>query len=574
MASSLLVAFERAVCTHGVRSAGSERGSARLRRFLLGLLTAVFSGALLGLAFPLTNIFPLAWCALIPLLVMQRGISVKRMWLFAFIAGFSFWLVLASWMHVFHDLALVTAVPALALYFSLPFLFLSVWQRLSLDRFPFLDPLLFSLFWVGVEYFRCTGYLGYSWGVLGYSQSSFLPILQIADLAGVWGVSFLVVFTNAVLAYTLRNELWRRRRFALYSLLILLGAALIYGGARLAEEPKGPEYRVHLVQAFVDPATDWAPSKYQETMRKIEEITMRAGREDGDLIVWSETLSQAAGMHYHKYLKNAPAYNRERQIGEWFIGMPARAGTPVLLTAPHRELVSVTNASGGMEMEMQHYNAAFLVDTKTNVLGEYYKINLVPFGEWFPFKEEFPWLAQILRETMASDFTPGQSYTVFRESGAAFSVVICFEDIFGELCRQLILRGADFLINTTNDYWSKSIQSQEQHAAMAVLRAVENRRYLLRAANTGVTCVVDAWGRVLARLDNHVEEILAADVPLMRGYGESFYTRHGDYLGIAGAWLCGIAMIAGLLLLLYSALRSAARGIMRLARFRRQGRGD
>jgi apolipoprotein N-acyltransferase len=549
----LLLRFEQAVL---------ERGQITLRCFWLGFLCAALSGVFLGLAFPLTNIFPLAWCAFVPLLIMQRGLSTARMWFFAFIAGLSFWLVHASWMHVFHTYALFSAIPALAVYFSLPFLFLSAWQRVSRDRFPYLDPLFFSLFWIGVEYFRSTGFLGYSWGVLGYSQTPFLPVLQIADIAGVWAVSFLVIFANAVFAYLLRNELLRRKRILLSSLLVFLGFTLIYGGVRLSEKPTGPEYRVQLVQAFVDPALDWVSDRFsltisdanRITMDKIEEMTVRAGQREGDLIVWSETLSQPAGMYYYKHFMRAPEDHKHRQTAEWFIGMAARAGKPVLLTAPHREYVQEPSDAGFAVLRGHSYNAAFLVTPNTNVIDSYYKINLVPFGEWFPYGKQFPWLARILEETMASNFTPGTRYTVFEESGVFFSVVICFEDIFGELCRQFIRRGADFLINTTNDYWSKSIQSQEQHAVMAILRAVENRRYLVRAANTGVTCNIDAWGRMESRLDNHVEDILDANVFLMRGYGETIYTKHGDYLGIAGAYFCGIASVTGIFLLIYSIL--------------------
>jgi apolipoprotein N-acyltransferase len=531
----------------------------RFFAFCAGAVIAIISGAALGLAFPLTDIFPLAWIAFVPLLVMQRGISVKRMWLFAFLAGMSFWLVLAYWMHVFHVMALFTAVPALALYFSLPFLFLSVWQRISRDRFPWLDPLLFSLFWAGVEYFRSTGFLGYSWGLAGYSQTAFLPILQIADIAGVWGVSFLVVFANAVVAYLFRQDTRRRKRILLCCLGALLGFSLLYGALRLSEKPSGAEYKVHLIQAFVDPETDWARDRYAETMQKITDLTLQAGKGGGDLIIWPETLSHPPGMYYWKYLRMAPEDNSDRRIAEWFVGMPDRAGRAVLLTAPHRDRVAVTNVTGSPGLEMQSYNAAFLVTPGTNVLDSYYKINLVPFGEWFPYKKEFPFVAKILRDTVASDFTPGTRYTVFRERDTAFSVVICFEDIFGGLCRQFVLGGAEFLINTTNDYWSRSVQSQEQHAAMAILRAIENRRYMVRAANTGVTCVIDAWGRMQARLPNHTVGILDGNISLMRGYGQSVYTRHGDFLGIAGAYLGGLALVLGLLFNLYKGLQTGFR---------------
>ncbi|HOG64172.1 MAG TPA: apolipoprotein N-acyltransferase [Spirochaetota bacterium] len=524
-----------------------EIGHFRWKKWSLGLLLAVLSGVLLGLAFPLTSFFPLAWVAFVPLLVMQRGVPVWRMWFYAFMAGLSFWLVHASWLKVFHPLSLVTATPALALYFSLPFVFMAVFRRRMNNRFPLLQAFLFATLWIGVEYFRSTGFLGFSWGVVGYSQQYFLPVLQIADIGGVWSVSCIVLFANAVIANWLVEgyPIVRKRFLVLAGVLVFV---LGYGVFRLTEEPSGPVKRVALVQAFVDPAVDWKQARADATMQKIEEMTIAAGQHEPrpDLVVWSETLSSPSALWYYTHLRKAAAGSSQRAIGEWFMGMPARAGRPVLLTAPHKEFVAYTNEKGLLRHEIESYNAAFLVTETTNIVDRYYKINLVPFGEWFPYKKEFPWIAKILEKTIASDFTPGKRYTAFSMPQGRFGVLICFEDIFGEICRQLVLAGAEYLINTTNDYWSKSIQSQEQHAAMAVLRAVENRRFLVRAANTGVTCVVDPWGRMLQRLPNEETGILHSGISLMRGRGPTFYTLHGDWAGIAGAWACALAGVAGM----------------------------
>ncbi len=518
------------------------------RRFAAGLLVAVLSGVVLGLAFPLTSLFPLAWVALVPLLVMQRGVSGGRMWLYAFVAGLSFWLVHASWLKVFHPLSLVTATPALALYFSLPFVLLSVWRRWLGNKSPLVQAVLFATLWTGIEYFRSTGFLGFSWGVIGYSQHLFLPAIQIADIGGVWLISWVIAFTNAILAGILSEGMSRSSRSRLWLLGGVLLVVLGYGVVRLSEEPGGPVKRVALVQAFVDPALDWRSGRKATTMKRIEEMTIRAAlaQPRPDLVVWSETLSSPSALWYYLHARFAPPGNEMRALGEWFAGMPARAGVPVLLTAPHKEIVAYTNEQGVPARELQSYNAAFLVNAKTNIIDRYYKINLVPFGEWFPYKKEFPWVAKILQETIASDFTPGARYTVFSMPQGRFGVMICFEDIFGELCRQLVRAGAEYLVNTTNDYWSKSIQSQEQHAAMAVLRSVENRKYLVRAANTGVTCIVDAWGRMLERLPDEETGILQTEVFLMKDRSPSFYTLHGDWLGIAGAWACALSFLAGL----------------------------
>lgn len=525
-----------------------EQGRLSWRKFFTGLGVSLFCGVVLGLAFPLTNLFPLAWFALVPLLLMQRGVPSWRMWFYAFMAGLAFWLVHASWLKVFHPLSLVTAVPALALYFSLPFAFLAVWRKWIGTRFPLMQAVFFASLWIGIEYFRSTGFLGFSWGVLGYSQHLFLPILQIADIGGVWLVSWVIVFTNCIVASLLANHNPRAFRRQLAVLLSVVLLVALYGVIRLQEKPVGPTKRVALIQAFVDPALDWKPDRVSSTMQRIQEITIRSATTNPrpELVVWSETLSAPSALWYYTYSRSTASGSRLHAIGEWFMGMSARAGVPVLLTAPHKELVTLTNARGLRERELQSYNAAFLVTQETNLVDSYYKINLVPFGEWFPYKKTFPWIAKILQETIASDFTPGRRYTAFSMPQGRFGVMICFEDIFGELCRQLVLSGAEYLINTTNDYWSKSIQSQEQHAAMAVLRAIENRRYLLRAANTGVTCMVDAWGRMVQRLPNEVRGILQTEVNLMRGRGKTLYTLHGDWAGIAGAWACALSGLVGI----------------------------
>jgi apolipoprotein N-acyltransferase len=526
----------------------------RWRPFLGGLLLSVCGGILLGLSFPLTNLFPLAWVGFLPILVTVWAGGNRYPWTYGFMAGLAFWLVLASWMHTFHPLSLVTAIPALALYFSIPFLLTAGWEKLFGKFLPGLRPLVFSLLWVGMEYFRSTGFVAYPWGVLGYSQFLFLPAIQIADFFGVWGVSWLVVFTNASLAeYLVRRiagDKPSRREKRLFLVLpgLLVLAGLGYGALRLLETRPPGTYRVALVQAFSDPETEWADDRAAvRTMGKIERLSREAAGRGVDLVVWSETLSGMRASHYYDIYKDAREDSFMRLVGRWFREMPVRLGVDMLLTAPHRDLVTVPDEKGRMRQEWASYNSAFYADAAGMLRGTYHKISLVPFGEWFPYKKSFPTIGKILERTIASNFTPGKRHTVFRALKAAFAAVICFEDIFGDLCRIFIRDGADFLINTTNDYWSRSIQSQEQHAAFSVMRAVENRRAVVRAANTGVTCLIDAWGRVEKRLPNNVIGVLDGAVALHRDRGLSFYTQHGDWFGILAAWFLAGGILVSLI---------------------------
>lgn len=524
--------------------------------FLLrSLLLFVGSGLLLGLAFPTFDLFPLAWFVLAPPVAFALRYGPWRVWLCSFLGGMAYWLSIAYWMHTFHPFALVSAIPVCALYFSLPFLLTALWRK-RIPRLARLAPLVFAVSWLGVEYFRSIGFLAFSWGVLGYSQYRFLPLIQIADLFGVLGVSGVLIIANTVLAVLLdRQEPGRVLRRLTLGAAVIFILVLGYGFLRLTESVPPATKRLALIQGFTDPAQDWRGRETtRETMRKIDLLTRIASMRNAHpdtlprpelpawffrafprfrppgLVIWSETLMARRAMAYWRGLGGLPPEQLEAlrkrdpwqslllqwEMGDWFRNLPARLGVAVLLTAPD-------------QVDGNSHNSAFLVDGSGRLLGEYRKIKLVPFGEHFPY--DIPFIQRILAATIASSFTAGEHFTVFRLHGTPFSVVICFEDIFGDICRIFVRDGAGYLINTTNDYWSRSLKAQIQHFSMSIFRAVENRRYLVRAANTGVTTVIDAWGRVGDSLENNVVGILQTAVPDMSGRGRSLYTAVGDLPG-------------------------------------------
>ncbi len=508
-----------------------------LKKPLWQMFWVLLSGLALGFSFPLANIFPLAWVSLVPLFLIFRSDNVSHPRMLVILGGLTFHLFVCFWMKTFHPLSLILVIPYLTIYFILPFVLTkTIFKKLS-PKFIGLRPLVFSLIWVGLEYIRSVGFLGFPWGVLGYSQFKFLPIIQIADIGGVFLVSFLIVYFNTSLAEVVGlyfNKVKDRsiylKKMAPVSVLIFL--SLIYGFVKLSIDEPAPTYKVAVLQAFVDPSKDWrTASRSMRTMAKIEKMSTEATNFQPDLIIWPETLMGKAAMYYHKYYSKMKTDSYYKTIGNWFYNLPAKLNSNMLLTAPERAIVTITNENGRKYQSLASFNSAYYVTADGKFQDKYQKMHLVPFGEWFPYKKTFPIIAKILRSTIASNFTPGKRFVIFKTKSGYFAVLICFEDIFGDLTRLFVKKGATFLINTTNDYWSRSIKSQEQHFAMSIFRAVENRCYLIRAANTGVTAVIDTYGSIKKRLPNYVIDVLYDKIPMIKRDKLTIYTRYGDWFG-------------------------------------------
>jgi len=541
----------------------------KLKQSLWQMFWVVLGGFLLGLSFPLMNIFIFAWIGLVPVLYVFNSKTVTHPRLLVIMAGVTFHMFVCFWMKTFHPLSLLLMIPYLTIYFVLPFILTrSLFKRLP-ENFLGLRPLIFALIWVGLEYIRSVGFMAFPWGVLGYSQFQILPIIQIADIGGVFLVSFVIVFFNASLAEIVplyfnkvRNKSLYIKKMAPATILIFL--SLIYGVIQLSKDEPKPTFKVSVLQAFVDPSHDWRTrARTLRTMDKIERLSSQATNFRPDLIIWPETLMGKSAMYYHKYYSKLPTVSYYKTIGDWFYGIAGKLKSNMLLTAPERSLVVSTNAKGQRRQSWASFNSAYYVTADGKFQDKYSKIHLVAFGEWFPYKKQFPIIARILKNTIASNFTPGKRFVVFRTKKGTFSVLICFEDMLGNLTRLFVKKGAAFLINTTNDYWSRSIKSQEQHFAVSIFRAIENRRYLVRAANTGVTAIVDSVGRIKKRLPNYDIDILYDTIPMMNSRGLTIYTRYGDWFGNF-AFITFLTILAFQIVVVVVSLKQR---IMRLAKW-------
>jgi apolipoprotein N-acyltransferase len=393
-----------------------------------------------------------------------------------------------------------------------------------------------SALWVAYEFWKIQGFLGYSYGTLGYSQYLFQPLIQVAALTGVWGVSWLVVFPSAWLAYALGDGLaafparLRRSWVAAAAWGLLMASALAYGFAVRIDAGQTRPWRVALVQQDIDP---WRGGykAYGQSLAILRRLSSEAAQRRPDIVIWSETSFVPAIDWHTRYRTDLEAYELVRQLREYL----SAQSVPFVIGNDDGRLKRMEN---GEEVRVD-YNATLLVE-QGRIEAAYRKLRLVPFTEYFPYRRWLPGVYEWLKKADTHFWEKGEQYTVFDAAGVRFSTPICYEDTFPDLCRGFIRRGAQVLVNMTNDSWSKSVACEMQHMSIALFRAVENRRTLLRATNGGITCVIDPNGRIREMLPPFREGYLVAEAPVFTG-PQTLYTRLGD-------WFAWLALAVGVLL--------------------------
>ncbi len=460
--------------------------------------------------------------------------------------GFVFYLLHNGWLLNFHPVT-IFVVPLGHVFFFVP---LFVLLKFLGERYPRSGFILQAFLWVGYEYLKTRGFLGYSYGLAGYTQHQFLPLLQAARWGGVWGLSFLVVLPGAYAAARSRRKKGEGSlrpgpgrgalgMVLLYGLLILIGA-----GVMDYPEPD-QSWRLALVQQNSDP-WEGGVDHYGKTLDTLLRLSRQAEQGDPELVVWSET-SFIPAIYYHtRYRPSPESYRLVRRLRAYL----EQTETPYLIGNDDGR--RGTLAGGGYERI--DYNAAILFEEGVQ-RGIYRKRHLVPFTEHFPYGDLFPWVVEILENVDTHFWEPGERWTVFESGGIPFGVPICFEDTFGYIPREMVRRGAAVLVNISNDAWSGSRTALEQHQQMAVFRAVETGRAMVRSTNSGITSLIEPDGRVTAVLPPGREGVLTVDVPVYRE-GRTLYTRMGNWLGALSLGMGLLAVAAGAVLLIVDNRRS------------------
>lgn len=486
---------------------------------LRNLLLAVLSGVLLTLAFPPGRLSFVAWFALVPLLVSLENRSPARAFILGLVSGLAHYLSLIYWIVVvlgrYGNLNAPIAFLALFLLSLYLSLYLALFACMSgLVRESGFHAVLAACFWVALEYLRGYVLTGFPWCLLGYTQYEQLWLIQISDLAGVYGVSFLIVFANGLIF----SMLMRRGpkdaaslRWEIPLFLIFLTGTFIYGNNRLQKEKTGDGntrvIRAAVVQANIDQSIKWDPAFQTETVRTYQRLTLSAMAFEPGLIVWPET--------------SLPFFfQNSRKFFPEIVFLAERSGAILVFGSP---------AYKPVDGEIRYFNRAYMITPNTRQIQYYDKTHLVPFGEYVPLKKYIPFIGQLVQA--AGDFARGETLAPLKAGSISAGILICFEVVFPELARTLTREGANLLVNITNDAWFGMTSAPYQHLSMAVFRAVENRRPMIRAANTGFSAFIGPEGTILARSSLYTEEVLKRALSLP-GPSLTFYTRFGDLFAL------------------------------------------
>ena len=499
-------------------------------------LIAAASGILLSLSFPSAGQWWLIFVALVPLLVLlHHGIPGPRdpgpatasaRWA-PWITGIVFnalafwWIVRLPAKAMTHPWLIYPGLLALALYLALYVALFGWMLRFVRRRLGVPVLVLAPAAWAVVEWAKSSGALGCPWANLGYALAPSPVSIQVASLAGAQGLSVWIVAVNALVAAAVVSRGTARRVGWIAAAIVLVWLPHQWGAARLAKATRQPLIRVAMVQPNIASHEKWDPARQDSVVAAIYRLHRVAVASDPrpDLILWPETALPF-------YLRLEPAKLLP------FLSLVREGGIPVLLGYPDARL----SASGSAIT----HNAAGLVLPNGSFAAQYEKIHLVPFGERIPFQGLFPFLGTL--DLGQAEWTPGTRAVVFTAARASFGVLICFESIFPDHARRYALEGAQYLVNITNDEWFGKTAGPVQHADMAILRSVELGLATARCANTGISMLVDPYGRVEQRTPLFEATVLTGTVA--RPIEGTLFARWGDWVTA-----CCLALLAVLIAL-------------------------
>jgi apolipoprotein N-acyltransferase len=514
---------------------------------------ALLSGALLALSFPKFGHPAFAWIALVPLFIALagwrrlpnargggpngpdefalsgadgRGVTSQRAFMLGLVTGIAYFVGTTYWtgevLQQFGGVPTALALLAmlllalyLALFPALTAVMVAYLVRGAGRRALFLAPAV----WVATEYLR--GYLlgGFPWVPLGNSQVTVLAVAQLASVFGVYGLSALVAFVSASLAYAALSA-GRARLAGFGTAALVVAAVALWGVLRISDGSltrEGTPLRVGLIQGNIAQEDKWNRQQARRIFTTYIAMTRDAVRRGAEFVIWPES--------------STPFMFEEDDVGQTAVRDLARElRVPILFGSDQ------VDRSGGV---IRLYNAAFLITPEGETGGVYRKIHLVPFGEYIPFKNLLYFVSPLVERL--ADFAPGTSMVMLPVGSHQVNTAICYEVVYPSLIREAVLGGSQLLTTITNDGWYGYSSAPYQHFELASMRAIEQGRYLVRAANTGITGIVDPYGHVVQQSAIFEEVGLVGEARVLTG--RTIYTAIGDVVAYVSLALTMVALV-------------------------------
>lgn len=495
----------------------------------INLFLTVTSGFLLFLSFPKYGFGAIAWIAFVPLLFAIKDVGKKDGLIIGFIAGLVYnigiiyWItfVVVNYGYLPYYLGIVIML-LLASYLSIyTALFATGLVYFKEKGVPWL--IMAPVLWSCLEYGKSHLFTGFPWENLAYSQYLNRTFIQMTDITGIYGISFIIVLVNAII-FDILSEKPKGKRvigkiaIACSMLIIIYG----YGYFRTIqigqEETIAESLDVALIQGNIDQNIKWNPRFQKETINVYKSLSLKKESKHLRLIVWPETAAPfffqdiSNGMH-------TEIIDVVRESGDWIL-----FGSPSYLKE--------CNSGEGC---ISYLNSAFLLSPEGKVSGQYDKVHLVPYGEYVPLRKIFPFINKLV--VGVGDFHSGAGYNPLSMKNHKLGVLICYEGIFPESGRSYKKMGADLLVNITNDAWFGKTSAPYQHLSMIVFRAIENRLYIVRSANTGISAIIDPTGRIVSKTELSTRTKLESNIKYINH--KTFYEAHGDVFIL----ICMIALM-------------------------------
>lgn len=501
---------------------------------------ALLSGVMLALAFPKFDLNLLAWVGLIPLFLALEGQSLPRVFGYSLLQGLALFIGGLYWavipLHSFAGTSLLVAIGPMLLLSLVEALYSTVALTVAALinrrlRLPWL--LTLPITWTAAEWLRSFFPVGFPWNLLGYAAYRNLSLIQFAEFTGVYGISALIVFFNAVL-YTVLTGPPRTHRLKVWSLSALTAmmvGAVLFGSFRMGQlarlKPRGT-LTVAMVQGDIPQSIKWDPAFRPNSFKVYVTQSQAAARHHPDVIIWPEA---AAAFYVQPTALYPPMLADDAAYRQRLLELARQIDLPILFGAP------AFGITGG---EVNSFNRAYLVSGQGQIVDYYDKIDLAPFAEYVPGREFFGYFVNKIVVGLG-EFQPGRRQTLFDVAGAKLGVLICYEGIFPDLARRAVKEGADVLVNITNDAWYGDSSAPYQLLAMSALRAAETHTPMVRVANTGISAVIEPDGAIIDRTRLFTRGTEIESVPWH--HVATLYTAMGDWF----AQSCFALMLIGLM---------------------------